>query len=66
MGSVHVFTDLNNDRYLNPGFPIDPALTGTDAAGVGYRDATVELHPARITSAVFLNTDALKYANFEK
>lgn len=65
-GSVHVFTDLNNDRYLNPGFPVTPALTGAAAAGVGYRDATVELHPARITSAIFLNTDALKYANFEK
>lgn len=61
-GSVKEFADLNGDRYLNPGFPVDPAAA---VAGTGYRDGTVELPPAEIFSGIFLGIDAGKLIKFE-
>ncbi|HTN76411.1 MAG TPA: type II secretion system protein, partial [Pirellulaceae bacterium] len=35
-GSVREFSDINNDKYLNPGFPVPTGLTEADYAGSGY------------------------------
>ena len=44
-GSVKEFSDLNGDKFLNPGFPVPDNLTPADYAKTGYRDGTVELPP---------------------
>lgn len=64
-GSVQVFTDVNGDKYLNPGFPVPNNLTETDYTGLGYRDGTVELPKTRIFSGLFLQNDRFKAGNFE-
>ncbi len=64
-GSVKEFADLNGDRYLNPGFPVPAGLSDDQYARIGYRDATVELHPAEIFSGIFLKSDVTKVADFE-
>ncbi len=53
-GSVKEFADLNNDKFLNPGFPIPDTLTDTEYAVIGYRDSQVELPAERIFNGVFL------------
>jgi prepilin-type processing-associated H-X9-DG protein len=53
-GSVKEFTDANNDRFLNPGFPVPDDLTDDEYAGIGYRDSQMELPPTEIFSGVFL------------
>ncbi len=53
-GSVKVFNDLNNDKFLNPGFPIPANLSDAQYAAIGYRDAKVELEPQEIFNGVFL------------
>jgi prepilin-type processing-associated H-X9-DG protein len=63
-GSVKEFIDLNGDKFLNPGFPVDPTLTEDDYARIGYRDGTVELPAAQMFNGVFLiNLD--KHSKFE-
>ncbi len=44
-GSVKVLIDFNSDRFLNPGFPIDPSLI-SNPASIGYVDNQVEAGPA--------------------
>ncbi|MCA9201477.1 MAG: DUF1559 domain-containing protein [Planctomycetales bacterium] len=58
-GSVKQFTDLNNDKFLNPGFPVATGLTESDYAEIGYRDGTIELPPTEIFNGIFLQ-------NFQK
>ena len=53
-GSVKLFQDLNNDKFLNPGFPVPNNLTEEDYSAIGYRDSQVELPPAQIFNGVFL------------
>jgi prepilin-type processing-associated H-X9-DG protein len=53
-GSVQIFSDLNQDKFLNPGFPIPRDLTQQDYAAIGYRDETVELPAGKIFCGVFL------------
>ncbi len=53
-GSVKLFQDLNNDKFLNPGFPVPNTLTEAEYAVIGYRDSDVELPPTDIFSGVFL------------
>ena len=53
-GSVKLFQDMNNDKFLNPGFPIPNNLTEPEYAVIGYRDSQVELPPTTIFSGVFL------------
>lgn len=62
-GSVKEFSDLNGDRYLNPGFAVDPATM--DPAAIGYTDAKVELYPTEMFNGVFLNSDFAKMQDFE-
>jgi prepilin-type processing-associated H-X9-DG protein len=64
-GSVKEFTDLNGDRFLNPGFPVPDDLTDADYAAIGYRSSEVELPPAEIFSGVFLGGDRSKTGEFE-
>jgi prepilin-type N-terminal cleavage/methylation domain-containing protein/prepilin-type processing-associated H-X9-DG protein len=53
-GSVKEFTDLNNDKFLNPGFPVPGGLAEDVYAVTGYRDDTVELPPGQVFNGVFL------------
>jgi prepilin-type N-terminal cleavage/methylation domain-containing protein/prepilin-type processing-associated H-X9-DG protein len=50
-GSVKEFEDLDNDGFLNPGFPIPP---GDGGGAVGYQSDRIELPPGEIYSGVFL------------
>lgn len=60
-GSVKVATDLNGDRYLNPGFPV---TTGTPDQNDGYLDNKVELAPFEIYCGPAIDSFAEK-GNFE-
>lgn len=62
-GSVKEFSDLNNDKFLNPGFPV-ATLTESEAASVGYSNADLELPPGEIFSGVILQN--LSKAKFEE
>jgi prepilin-type processing-associated H-X9-DG protein len=53
-GSVKEFSDLNNDKFLNPGFPIPANASETEKDVAGYRDSTIELPPGEIFSGVML------------
>ena len=53
-GAVKEFSDLNNDKFLNPGFPVPVAATEAQKNTLGYRDDTVELPPAQFFSGIFL------------
>jgi prepilin-type N-terminal cleavage/methylation domain-containing protein/prepilin-type processing-associated H-X9-DG protein len=53
-GSVKEFSDVNGDKFLNPGFPVPNSLTEQQYSVIGYRDSTVELPPAEIFDGVFL------------
>jgi prepilin-type N-terminal cleavage/methylation domain-containing protein/prepilin-type processing-associated H-X9-DG protein len=63
-GSVKNFSDLNNDKFLNPGFPVPAGLTEDQYAAIGYRDSTVELPPQEMFNGVFLQ-NMQKRAKFE-
>jgi len=64
-GSVKEFADLNQDRYLNPGFPVPAGLPDLDYQEIGYTDGIVELHPKDIFNGIFLVGDFAKSAKFE-
>lgn len=64
-GAVKEFSDLNGDQFLNPGFPVPNDLTPADYVGIGYKDSTVELPEAEITSRVFIGAEVGKMAKFE-
>jgi prepilin-type N-terminal cleavage/methylation domain-containing protein/prepilin-type processing-associated H-X9-DG protein len=51
-GSVKTFYDVDGDRFLNPGFPVD--LAGTPVGAIGYSTDALELPPGEIFSGVFL------------
>ncbi len=53
-GSVKSFVDTNNDKFLNPGFPVPDGLTEAQYAAIGYRDSTVELPPSSTFNGIFL------------
>lgn len=63
-GSVKNFADLNNDKFLNPGFPVPAGLTEDQYAAIGYRDSVVELPPQEMFNGVFLQ-NMQKRAKFE-
>lgn len=56
-GSIRMYKDLNNDGYLNPGFPIGPTAV---VASTGYRPGPVELPSAQVFSGVFLEKYSVK------
>ncbi len=64
-GSVKEFSDLNNDKFLNPGFAIPENLTDAEYATIGYRDSKVELPPTQIFNGVFL-INLQKHSKFEE
>ncbi|MHB0956814.1 MAG: DUF1559 family PulG-like putative transporter [Pirellulaceae bacterium] len=63
-GSVKLFQDINNDKFLNPGFPVPNNLTEAEYAGIGYRDSEVELPPTTIFNGMFL-MNLQKHSKFE-
>lgn len=69
-GSVKEFSDSNNDKYLNPGFPVPDAegsgaLTEARYAVIGYRGPQVELSPAQMFNGVFI-LNLQKLGKFEE
>lgn len=64
-GSVKEFSDINGDKFLNPGFAVTPGLSEDEYAQIGYRDGTVELPPTQIFSGVFL-INLHKHSKFEE
>ncbi|MEM7314126.1 MAG: DUF1559 domain-containing protein [Planctomycetota bacterium] len=64
-GAVKQFNDLNDDRFLNPGFAVDSTLQPSDYSAIGYTDDTVEFEKSTMFSGVFLfRMD--KRSNFEE
>ncbi|MHB8968924.1 MAG: DUF1559 family PulG-like putative transporter [Pirellulaceae bacterium] len=63
-GSVKLFSDSNNDKFLNPGFNIPTGLTEAEYAVIGYRDSEVELPPTEMFNGVFL-MNLQKHSVFE-
>ena len=57
-GSVRQFYDLNGDKYINPGFPVDPATAS--AAATGYTDARCEIDPGEMFAGPWLDKAVLK------
>ena len=55
-GSVKQFYDVDNDGFLNPGFPVAEGLTADDYINIGYTTAEVELPSQSIYNGVFLTT----------
>lgn len=55
-GSIREFSDLNGDKFLNPGFPVPADLTEEEYASIGYRDGVVELPPGQVFNGVFLQS----------
>jgi prepilin-type N-terminal cleavage/methylation domain-containing protein/prepilin-type processing-associated H-X9-DG protein len=53
-GSVKQFNDQNDDRFLNPGFPVPTGLTEAQYDGIGYRNSLAELPPAQMFNGIFL------------
>lgn len=62
-GSVKVVYDVNGDRFLNPGFPIDPSLVSSPAS-IGYVDNQVEAAPTGVYAGPFIDSTIQK-GNFE-
>ena len=63
-GSVKLFQDTNNDKFLNPGFAVPNNLTEAEYAAIGYRDSEVELSPTQMFNGVFL-MNLQKHSKFE-
>jgi prepilin-type processing-associated H-X9-DG protein len=64
-GSVREFSDSNNDKYLNPGFPVPTNLAETEYGNIGYRGPEVELPPSQMFNGLFL-LNLQKTENFEE
>jgi prepilin-type N-terminal cleavage/methylation domain-containing protein/prepilin-type processing-associated H-X9-DG protein len=59
-GAVRQFNDLNDDKFLNPGFAVATGLTELEYSGIGYRGPDVELPPGQMFNGIFLiNSDKL-------
>lgn len=63
-GSVREFSDLNQDKFLNPGFAIPTDLTDAQYSTLGYQGPDVELPKNEVFSGLFLQTME-KANNFE-
>lgn len=63
-GSVREFSDANQDKFLNPGFPIPKDLTTAEYSQIGYEGPEVELPRSEVFSGLFLQTME-KANNFE-
>jgi len=69
-GSVKEFSDRDEDRFLNPGFPVGRTAGSAaedtnfdrdvDGPPCGYHTATVEIHPKDMFNGVFLTGDVRK------
>jgi prepilin-type N-terminal cleavage/methylation domain-containing protein len=53
-GAVKTFTDVNGDRFLNPGFNVTGGLTADVYLEIGYQDSTIELPPGEMFNGMFL------------
>ena len=66
-GSVKSPADINQDGFLNPGFPVAGYSTDLSilAAEIGYTDGVVELNPFEIFSGSFLSYSQIAKGSFE-
>ncbi|MCR9295079.1 MAG: hypothetical protein NXI32_20370 [bacterium] len=64
-GSVREFYDVNQDKFLNPGFNIPKDLTDDQYRTIGYRSPDVELPKGEVFNGLFLSSSSAKAANFE-
>ncbi|MEQ8789438.1 MAG: DUF1559 domain-containing protein [Pirellulaceae bacterium] len=53
-GAIKEFADLNNDKFLNPGFPVPDTLTDDEYATIGYRNSQVEVPQGEMFNGIFL------------
>lgn len=60
-GSVKELTDLNGDRYFNPGFPVANGSQATD----GYADNVCEINSFEVFTGVILNSEVITKTNYE-
>lgn len=66
-GSVKAGVDLNGDKFLNPGFPIDTTVAaGTLKDEVGYTDNVCELNAFDIYTGVLLDFTTYSKGKFEE
>ncbi len=64
-GSIREYYDINNDKFLNPGFNIPNNLTDLQYSTIGYRSNDVELPKGEVFNGLFLPATGAKAANFE-
>ncbi len=66
-GSVKSLTDLNGDKFFNPGFPVDTSVAATTLADeVGYTDGTCEINPFECFTGVLLDYKSYSKGKFEE
>lgn len=53
-GSVRSFVDEDQDKFLNPGFPVQSGLTPDQYSTIGYNSDVVEISPNEMFNGVFL------------
>ena len=53
-GSVKIFSDINGDGFLNPGFGVT-GLADTEISNVGYADDILEMARDRFFAGLFIN-----------
>lgn len=63
-GSIREFSDENQDKFLNPGFPIPRQLTEAEYSRLGYEGPEVEMPKGQFFSGLFLQSME-KAGNFE-
>ncbi|MBC7816681.1 MAG: DUF1559 domain-containing protein [Planctomycetaceae bacterium] len=64
-GSVKTITDLNGDKFFNPGFGIEGITAAVASDAIGYTDGTVELNAFEIFSGILLDAESFRKGKFE-
>lgn len=62
-GSIRQFSDLNQDKFLNPGFDVPRDLTDAEYSQLGYRSPDVEMPNSQVFNGLFLQP--MKLSSFE-
>ena len=66
-GSVKNITDLNGDKFFNPGFPIDTTIASqTLKDEVGYTDNVCEINAFEVFTGVLLDYGTYSKGKFEE
>lgn len=66
-GSVKALTDLNGDKFFNPGFPVDTSVAiDTLRDEVGYTDSVCEINAFEVFTGVLLDYKSYSKGKFEE